>query len=260
MDYRIFIFSRNELKIILVGTVIGGIFQLICWKYLKNHPELLNNENSEKLEPKEIQPKEIQPKKPGLRRFFPRGGALVEVAGAKIVINVAATIVSIAKKGTLTATIITAGGVLIKKVPKTAISTVIRNAFPTQHADFEKGFILVDGKRISLDKCDRTFEYLFNVLTNKEIPFEYKKELSFKILMDHVDLQTTPGRLRFAFCIISILHIFAINDISSYFILIQNLIKAIKNGKISKRLARLIIRRLLRLKIAVDPELIQVAA
>jgi hypothetical protein len=52
MDYRIFIFSRNELKIILVGTVIGGIFQLICWKYLKNHPELLNNENSEKLEPK----------------------------------------------------------------------------------------------------------------------------------------------------------------------------------------------------------------
>jgi hypothetical protein len=56
------------------------------------------------------------------------------------------------------------------------------------------------------------------------------------------------------------IHIFAINDISSYFILIQNLIKAIKNGKISKRLARLIIRRLLRLKIAVDPELIQVAA
>jgi hypothetical protein len=255
MDYRIFIFSRNELKIILVGTVIGGIFQLICWKYLKNHPELLNNENSEKLEPKEI-----QPQKPGLRRFFPRGGALVEVAGAKIVINVAATIVYIAKKGTLTATIITAGGVLLKKVPKTAVSTVIRNALPTQHADFEKGFILVDGKRIFLDKCDRTFEYLFNVLTNKEIPFEYKKELSFKILMDHVDLQTTPGRLRFAFCIISILHIFAITDTSSYFILIQNLIKAIKNGKISKRLARLIIRRLLRLKIAVDPELIQVAA
>ena len=191
-------------------------------------------------------------------------GALIEIAAAKIVVNVAATIVYIAKKGALTSMVITASGVFIKKVPKTAISTVIRNSLPTQHSDFEKGFkkgfILVDGKKISLDKCDQTFEYLFNVLTNKEIPFEYKKELSFKILMDHVDLQTTAGRLRFAFCIISILHIFAINDISSYFILIQNLIKAIKNGKISKRLARLIIRRLLRLNIAVDPELIQVAA
>ncbi len=66
MDYRIFIFSKNELKIIIVGTIIGGVFQLICWKYLKNHPELLNNENSEKLELKEV-----QPKKRGLRRFFP---------------------------------------------------------------------------------------------------------------------------------------------------------------------------------------------
>lgn len=77
--------------------------------------------------------------------------------------------------------------------------------------------------------------------------------------MDHVDLPTTAERLRFAFCIISILHLLAINDMSSYFILIQNLIKAIKNGKISKRLARLIIRRFLRLNILVDPELIQVA-
>lgn len=98
------------------------------------------------------------------------------------------------------------------------------------------------------------------MLTNKEIPFEYKKELSFKILMDHVDLQTTPRRLRVVFCIIFILHIFATSDISSYFILMQNLIKAIKNGKISKRLARLIIRRLLRLNILVDPDLIEVAA
>ena len=67
-------------------------------KYLKNHPELLNSKNFEKLEPKEL-----QPKKPGLRRFFPRGGALIEIAGAN-----AATIVYIAKKGALTAMIITA--------------------------------------------------------------------------------------------------------------------------------------------------------
>lgn len=66
MDSRIFILSRNELKIIIsrnelkiiiVRTIIGGVFQLISWKYLKNHPELLNNENSEKSEPQEVQSK-----------------------------------------------------------------------------------------------------------------------------------------------------------------------------------------------------------
>lgn len=123
----------------MVGTVIGGVLQLICWKYLTNHPELLKNESSEKLEPTEV-----QPKKPGLRRFFSRGGALIEIAGDKIVINVAATLVYIAKKGTLTAMLITASSVLIQKVPKTAISTVIRNSLPTQHSDLEKGFTIIN--------------------------------------------------------------------------------------------------------------------
>ena len=79
--------------------------------------------------------------------------------------------------------------------------------------------------------------------------------------MNNVDRKITGGRIRFVLCIIFILHIFATNYISSYFLLIQNLIKAIKNGKISKRLARLIIRRLMRLErdIAVDPELLEVA-
>lgn len=142
MDYRIFIFSRNELKIIIVGGIIGGVFQLISWKYLQNPPELLNNENSEKLESKEV-----QPKKPGLRRFFPRGGALLEITGAKIIINTAATLVYIAKNGAWTAIIITASSIFIKKVPKNAISTMIRNSLPTQHSDFERGFILVNGKK-----------------------------------------------------------------------------------------------------------------
>lgn len=142
MYYQIFIFSKNEQKIIIGGTIIDGVLELICCKYLKNHPELLNNENFEKLKPKEI-----QPKKPGLPRFFPGGGALVEIAAAKIVINVAASIVYIAKKKTLTAMILTASGVFVKKVPKTAISKVIPNSLPTQHSGFKKDFILVDGKK-----------------------------------------------------------------------------------------------------------------
>jgi hypothetical protein len=246
MKYQIFRFSRNELRIIIVGALIGGVVQVICLKYLKNHPELLNNENSEKLETK----------KSGSRRFFPRGGALVEIVGAKIVVNVAAAIVVLAKTGTWIGIFGTAGLVVITKIPKNAISTIVRSALPVSHSDFEKGYILVDGKKIILTECGRTFEYMFQVLTNKEIPFERKKEMSFKILMDHVDLKTTAGRIRFVLCIISIMHIFSLNDISSYFILMENLIKAIKSGKISKRLARLIIRRLLRLNLVVHPELI----
>ena len=115
-------------------------------------------------------------------------------------------------------------------------------------------------KKIILNDCNRTFEYMFQVLTSKDIPFESKKELSLKIIVNHVGLETAAGRIRFVFCIISIMHIFVINDISSYFILIENLIKAIKSGKISKRLARLIIRRLLKLNAPVDPELIEAAA
>jgi hypothetical protein len=249
MNYQIFIFSRNELKIIIVGAIIGGILQVICLKYLKNHPELLNNDNSEKLETK----------KPGSRRFFPRGGALVEIAGAKLVINVATTIIVLAQKGAWIGIFGTASVVVMKKIPINAVSTILRNALPSKHSGLEKGYILVDGKKIVLNECDRTFEYMFQVLNNKDLPFEYKQEMSFKILMDHVDIKTTAGRIRFVLCIISIIHIFALNDFSSSFILMQNLIKAIKSGKISKRLARLIIRRLLRLNVPVDPELIELA-
>ena len=140
MNYRIFIFSKNEFKIIIIGTVIGGILQVICYKYLKNHPELLNNDNSEKLEPE-------KPEKPGLRRFVPRGGALLEIAGAKLVINVGALIISVAQKGALAAMLLTSGGVLVSKIPETSISTVVRNALAVTHSDLEKGYILVNGKK-----------------------------------------------------------------------------------------------------------------
>jgi len=134
MDYRILIVSRKDLKIIIIGTVIGGIFQLICRKYLKNHPELLHNENVKKVKPV------IETKKTKLRRFFPRGGALISITGAKIVVDISAAIVYIADKGMVTGTILALIGIGVKKVPipMNAISTVLRNALPTTHSDLEK--------------------------------------------------------------------------------------------------------------------------
>ena len=42
MDYRFLIISRKDVKVIVLGVLIGGILQIIAYKYLKkNHPELL---------------------------------------------------------------------------------------------------------------------------------------------------------------------------------------------------------------------------
>ena len=95
MDYHIFIISKNDLKIIVAGVVIGGIFQIICSEYLKKHPETLNRPNIE--QPEEVKPA-IEPKKPRnrFRRLvprFPRGGAVIET---ELIIAIVTTI---AEKG-----------------------------------------------------------------------------------------------------------------------------------------------------------------
>ena len=43
MDYRFLIVSRRDVKVIVLGVLIGGwVLQIIAYKYLeKNHPELL---------------------------------------------------------------------------------------------------------------------------------------------------------------------------------------------------------------------------
>lgn len=257
MNYRILILSKNDLKLIIFGAVIGGIFQIICCEYLKNHRELLKNDNPVN-----------KTKNPGFRTFFPRGGVLFEVTGAKVVINLVGVITFISKKGTLTGIILAGSAVVIKKIPLTAISTVLRkvvhNASPTTHSHWGKlektKFFIVDGKKIYLDQCDQNLKYLFKMLSDPKIPFIEKREMTYSILMEHLDLKTTNGRLRFILCIIAILHIFAFADVSNYYLMMQNLIKAVKKGRISKRLARVIIRKLLRQGLEVDPELIRAAS
>ena len=115
-------------------------------------------------------------------------------------------------------------------------------------------------KKIYLDQCDQNLKYLFKMLSDPKIPFIEKREMTSSILMEHLDLKTLNGRLRFILCIIAILHIFSFTDVSNYYIMMRNLIKALKEGKISKRLARVIIRKLLRQGVEVDPELIMVAS
>ena len=111
MNYTILVFSRNDLKVILIGTLAGALLQLICVKYIKDHPEFLDRQNSPTSE------SEIKDPKRGLRRFSPRGGAILEIVGAKVVVNVAAVVRFVAQKGTLGGLLGASAFVGFKKIP-----------------------------------------------------------------------------------------------------------------------------------------------
>ena len=147
MDYRIFILSKNDLKLIIFGAVIGGICQVISYKYLKNHPELLNNQNPVN----ETKNPVSETKNRGFRTFFPRGGVLFEVSGAKVVINLVGVINFFSKKGRLTGIIIAGSSVIIKNAVSTVLGRVLHNASPTTHSEWGKlektKFFIVDGKK-----------------------------------------------------------------------------------------------------------------
>jgi hypothetical protein len=65
------------------------------------------------------------------------------------------------------------------------------------------------------------------------------------------------GRIAFVLCIVFVLYILSIQNPSSFYILLKNLIKAIKEGRISKAIGRAIVRRLKKKGIAIDPELLE---
>ena len=78
MNYPILVFSRNDLKVILIGTLAGAVLQVICIKYIKNHPEFLDDQNSPTSE------LEIKSPKRGLRRFSLRGVPYLKLSVLKL--------------------------------------------------------------------------------------------------------------------------------------------------------------------------------
>ena len=97
---------------------------------------------------------------------------------------------------------------------------------------------MVGGEKIYLDQCDQTLEYLFKILEDETIPVEEKEKVARSMLTKYLDLKTVNGRIVF------VLYILLIQNPSGFYILLKNLIEAIKEGKISKAIGRSIIRRL----------------
>ena len=86
---------------------------------------------------------------------------------------------------------------------------------------------------------------------DKTIKPKEKNRQCLSILMNYLNLNTHRGRLNFILCLLSVL------DFTSYYMLLDNLIKALKADKIPKKLVRRIVRKRLREKIPVDPKLMQ---
>lgn len=239
VSIRIFLF-RKEIRMILFGTAIGGILQIICREYIKRHPEFLKAE-------------------PGRKPRLPRGGASIEISGISIKVIAKIVIKFIAKKGLLTG-LVTTSGIALSKIPVSAISTYLSDALPQNLPELEKKkYVLVNGEKIYLDQCDENLKYLFTVLKDPMIPFEEKEKLTSSVLTKYLDLKTANGRINFVLCIVFICYaFFSSGDISSYYIFLKNLIKAIKQGKISKVVGRAIIRKLRKKGLPVDSELLEI--
>ena len=239
---------RNDVRIVLICTVTGGILQVLSKQYLKSHSEFLKGAPVTK--------KKYRPP----RFLSPRGGALIEISGISIKVVAQVVVKFLAEKGLL-AGLAAGGTVVISKIPATAVSTYLRDAFPQNLPDLEKKkFILVGREKIYLDQCDQNLKYLFKILEDETIPFEEKEKIAGSILTKYLNLKTMTGRVTFVLCIVFILYILSNQNPSSFYILLKNLIKAIKEGRISKAIGRSIVRRLQKKGIAVDLELLEVVS
>jgi hypothetical protein len=239
---------RNDVKIVIICTVTGGILQVLSKQYLKSYPEF--SKDAPVTKKKYRQP----------RFLSPRGGALIEISGISIKVVAKVVLNFLAKKGLL-AGIGTGAGVVISKIPSTAISTYLRDSFAQNLPHLEKKkFILVGGEKIYLDQCDQSLEYLFKILEDETIPFEEKRKVARSILTKYLDLKTMNGRIGFVLCIVFVLYILSIQNPSGFYILLENLIQAIKEGRISKAIGRSIVRRLQKKGVAIDPELLEVVS
>lgn len=256
---------RNDVKILVICTITGGVLQIISKQYLESHPELLEDEDVTKEAPvttdapgTEDAPITKGKSKSGRPKLpFPPSGALIEVTGVSI--KIAQVALTFLAKNGLLAGVITGSGVILSKIPATAISTYVRDAFPQNLPDLEKKkLILVNGQKIFLDQCDQNLEYLFKILNDPTMPFEEKQKIARSILTKYLDLKTMNGRVTFVMCIVLVLYILSIQTPSGYYILLKNLINAIKEGKISKIVGRAIVRKLQKKGISIDPELLEI--
>jgi hypothetical protein len=235
---------RNEVRLIIVSTVTGGVLQILARRYLKSHPELLKNVDV--------------PKRKYRFPLLPRGGAFLEVYGVNIR-EIAQIVIKFLAENGLLAGLLGGTGAAISQIPTKQLAKSLDNSMPQNLAGLEKKkLIIINGKTIYLDMCDQAYEYLFKILEDPEIPFEEKQKFTAAVLNNFTsDLKPMLRRVSFVICMVVLLYILSQRSTSGFYVLLSNLIQAIKDGRISKNVAKTIVRRLRRKGVPVDPELLE---
>jgi len=271
----ILIFTDKDLRIILIGTVVGGIVQYACWKYVKTNPELFENLDDEF--GKEIAKETSKTRKlfKRISPFLPRGGGagekLVERFLKKIILKILRKrLKKLAKRLANRGVSDVVGGLLtavfVEKIPKRkAVSTILRYAAtklkdgsPITYTKWHELKYLSLSEMDPLSGCENSWNFILEVLLNKDLPYSVREEKVKILVRQYFSFQTKADLVRFMSCIVGIiLLLVTLKEDSTIFILMQSLLDAVKQGKISKRIARRIIRRLMRKNVLVDTELLE---
>ena len=236
MKVKMFL-CRNDVRIFIVTTSIGGGLQIWARSYLRRHPELLNKS------------KEITDSK------IPRGGD--PLVGGWILGQ--SLLAFLAEHG-LTAGVISGITLVLGKIPVTALSKYVKKSSPYYYLDSEmKRFIIIENDeiKINIDTCGNDFAYLWTMLSLENLKYERREDIT-KVTLENVDYKLSPKLRHTIACLINLM--FLLKDSSSLAIIIESLIKAIKEGRLSKNIARYILRLLLRRGVPVDRRLIEAAA
>lgn len=244
-----------SLKAVIISTMVGGVLQIICINYLQNGSEIPDDLKSPKISD-QLKPKK---KMKRWRRFLPRGGALISITGAKVVLNIKPVIYYLAKKGTITGLLAPFGYKVVTNIPSKALSKYLYQSLPSSHANYgKKGYLIAE---INTDEIlDTNMRYLLKILSDKDISVDHKITQAKLMIKNHTNLTTREGKIGFVLVMVSLLSILYLTNTAGFFALLQSLIEAIKDGRVSKRLSRIIIRRLKNLGIDFDPELISNAS
>lgn len=254
--------SRKETRLFVICTTTGWLLQLVCKKYIENHPEFFEEptliltvkDPSGKTEriTNEIIKKTNETK---IRRLIERlrGGGVLTKAGEFFLRMMLKRLIKLAaKKGVEIGVSIGTGAVLVA-TPRNALVKIVERSLPQTFMDL-KNLKVIDGEGVYFTACknDPSLKFMLEALLNSEIPYSEKQ----RIVAYAFQKLTESDALAFILCLIPILLLLAISSPSSYILLLQSLIQAIKEGKISKRIARILVRRLIKKGKMVDPELL----
>lgn len=243
--------DRRYISYILISFVIGYLLQMTSGVLIKRYEkwEALKKNKTEELLLTNVSKKD----RPILRKIKNlRGGDLVSLFG--LLRNI--------KDYSYLITGATALIGFIKSGPRQSVFDFFEES---SHANLYRSYFLkpqdaiIVGESLTLD-CNKDFQYLFNILVNLDIPYEQKKEILASFKDEFFVLDTHTKRLYFILCLISMLvglNVLNVLNVSSYYLLLAELLDAVRKKKISKVVLRAIIRKLLKLRLIIYPTLLE---